>query len=205
MDIEARRDLEVLETVAQNERITQRGLAAKLGVAVGLVNLYLKRLARKGYIKCVNVRSNRILYLITPNGIAEKTRLTYEFMEYSLYVYREARKHLRNVLEALTETGRHRVAIYGTGEAAALAYLSLRELGLEPVAVFDGQAGGRFLGMPVRSIAERAQVPFDVLVVATLEDADAVLTVLEGEGIPREQLVTLRTRPGVEMPAAGVP
>ena len=61
----------------------------------GLTNIYLKRLVRKGYIKCVNVQSNRITYLITPRGIAEKARLTYEFMDYSLHLYGEVRQHLR--------------------------------------------------------------------------------------------------------------
>ena len=82
MDIEARRDLTVLDAITDNQRITQRRLAAKLGVALGLTNVYLKRLIHKGYIKCVNIQSNRLLYLITPQGIAEKTRLTYQFMDY---------------------------------------------------------------------------------------------------------------------------
>src|SRR5690349_21437406 len=116
--------------------MTQRGLATRLGIALGLTNLYLKRLVRKGYIKCVNVQSNRVLYLITPKGIAEKTRLTYEFLDYSLKVYREGRRHLKTMLEPYAQQASARIAIYGTGEAAELAYLCLKELGLEPVAVF---------------------------------------------------------------------
>ena len=94
MDIEAHRDLKLLEAVEADSRVTQRGLATRLGIALGLTNVYLRRLARKGYIKCVNVQSNRISYLITPRGIAEKARLTYEFMDYSLHLYREVRQHL---------------------------------------------------------------------------------------------------------------
>src|ERR1700749_459253 len=115
MDIEAERDLRLLEAVEQNSRITQRGLAAKLGIALGLTNIYLKRLARKGYIKCVNVHSNRLTYLITPRGIAEKARLTYEFMDYSLHLYGEVRQHLRTPLAQCAAADR-RVAIYGRGE-----------------------------------------------------------------------------------------
>ena len=89
MDIEAHRDLKLLEAVEQDSRVTQRSLASKLGIALGLTNIYLRRLVRKGYIKCVNVQSNRITYLITPRGIAEKARLTYEFMDYSLHLYGE--------------------------------------------------------------------------------------------------------------------
>ena len=84
MKLEERRELAVLEAIEQDEQITQRSLASSLGIALGLANLYLKRLVRKGYIKCVNVRSNRLLYLITPNGIVEKSRLTYEFIDLSL-------------------------------------------------------------------------------------------------------------------------
>src|SRR5213594_3969479 len=101
MDIEAHRDLKLLEAVEEDSRVTQRTLATKLGIALGLTNLYLKRLVRKGYIKCVNVNPTRILYLITPQGIAEKTRLTYLFVDDSLQMYKEVRMHLRRSLEPL--------------------------------------------------------------------------------------------------------
>jgi hypothetical protein len=65
------------------------------------------------------------LYFITPQGITEKTRLIYEFMEYSLQLYRDARRHLRTVLQPMASDGRHRIAIYGAGEAAELACLTL--------------------------------------------------------------------------------
>src|SRR3989449_3076371 len=145
MDTESHRDLKLLEAVEKDSRVTQRGLATKLGIALGLTNIYLKRLIRKGYIKCVNVQSNRLLYLITPQGIAEKTRLTYEFMDYSLHLYREVRQHLTYVLRPCRDEGVSRIAVYGTGEAAELAYLSLREQGLEPVAIFTIDGGGMFL------------------------------------------------------------
>src|SRR5438132_3372671 len=118
MDVESRRELTVLEAVEQDRHITQRNLAAKLGVALGLTNIYLKRLVRKGYVKCVNVQSNRLRYLLTPKGIAEKSRLTYEFMEYSLFLYGQVRGHLRKVLESAALGNRRRIAVYGTGEAA---------------------------------------------------------------------------------------
>src|SRR5213080_4489073 len=110
MDIEAERDSRLLQAVEQTSRITPRGPATKLGIALGLTNIYLQRLARKGYIKCVNVQSNRLTYLITPRGIAEKARLTYEFIDYSLHLYGEVRRHLRAVLQNCAAADR-RVAI----------------------------------------------------------------------------------------------
>jgi hypothetical protein len=192
MDVEARRELTVLEAVERDQHITQRNLAATLGIALGLTNIYLKRLMRKGYIKCINIQSNRLLYLITPQGIAEKSRLTYEFMDYSLHLYREVRQHLTEVLRPCRDKGSKRIAIHGTGEAAELAYLSLKEQGLEPVAIFAAESGGTFLGIPVRGLDECNDVQFDRLIVATLEKPDALVKHLLRVGIPAAKLLTLK-------------
>jgi len=192
LGVESRRELTVLNAVAHDQHITQRSLAAKLGIALGLTNIYLKRLIHKGYIKCINVQSNRLLYLITPEGIAEKSRLTYEFMDYSLHLYREVRQHLSEVLRPCCDDGAQRIAVYGVGEAAELAYLSLRELGLEPVAIFDEVSGGTFLGMPIRGFDECALVSFDRLIVATLDKPDALVKRLVRAGILPAKLLTLK-------------
>src|SRR5262245_56875190 len=193
MDVEAHRDLKMLEAVQQDSRVTQRGLAGQLGIALGLANIYLKRMINKGWIKCVNIQPNRISYLITPRGIAEKARLTYEFMDYSLHLYGEVRQQLRAVLNECAAGGQ-RVAISGRGEAAELAYLSLKESGLEPVAIFDTD-GGEFLGMPVRAIAEHAQVEYDLMIVATLDRSGRQLAELLEAGVPQEKLFPLRREP----------
>jgi len=203
MDSEARRHLQLLEAVEEDSRVTQRGLATKLGIALGLTNIYLKRLVRKGYIKCVNVQSNRLTYLITPRGIAEKARLTYEFIDYSLHLYGEVRQHLREMLRDCAASGR-RVAIFGRGEAAEIAYLSLKEFGLEPIAIFDEATGARFLGMPVRPIAEHADVPYDVMVVATLDLSANHLEHLIRDGVPEAKLFPLRRVPIVVSRKAAV-
>ncbi len=194
MDLEAHRDLKLLEAVHQDSRVTQRGLATKLGIALGLANMYLKRLMHKGYIKCVNVQPNRLSYLITPRGIAEKARLTYEFMDYSLHLYKEVRQHLRTALQECAAADR-RVAIFGSGEAAELAYLCLKESGLEPVAVFDHDGGREFLGMPVLPVQEQEHVSYDLMIVATLELPGPHLAALARKGVPREKLFPLRRDP----------
>jgi len=191
MDVEARRNLRALEAIARDDRVTQRSLASKLGMALGLTNIYLKRLVRKGYVKCVNLQSNRLRYLLTPKGITEKTRLTYEFMEYSLFLYRQVRDQLRTRLEPYVLEHRTRVAIYGGGEVAELAFLSIAEMGLELVAVFDGVAQRPFPGQTVRPIETHAQVPFDLLLIATLDRPDKVVEHLVQLGIERERLVTI--------------
>jgi len=191
IDLEDRRNLQALEAIEADAHITQRTLAAKLGIALGLTNIYLRRLVRKGYVKCVNVQSNRLRYLLTPTGIAEKTRLTIEFMEYSLQLYGQLRQHLRTVLTDAVRENRRRIAIYGTGEAAELAYLSITELGLELVAVFDAQSG-HFLSQPVRAIETHGDTAYDLLLVATLGPPEAIVENLIRGGVERDRLVTLR-------------
>lgn len=192
MEIEDRRNLQALEAIAEDAHITQRTLAGKLGMALGLTNIYLRRLVRKGYVKAVNVQSNRLRYLLTPTGIAEKTRLTYEFMEYSLFLYGQVRHHLRAVLQSAIRENRKRIAIYGTGEAAELAYLSITELGLELVAVFDGTDAERFLGHEVIPIEQHANTAFDLLLVATLDRPARLVERMVALGIEHDRLVVLR-------------
>ncbi len=194
MEVESHRDLRLLEAVHQNGQVTQRGLASKLGIALGLANIYLKRMVHKGFIKVVNLQPNRITYLVTPRGITEKARLTYEFMDYSLHLYGEVRQHLRTALQACAEAGK-RVAICGSGEAAELAYLSLKESGLEPVAVFDEDGHREFLGMPVLPIADHATVEFDLIIVATLDQSGRQLQELIDAGVARDRLFPLRQEP----------
>ena len=191
MNVEAWRDLQLLEAVEEESTVTQRTLSARLGIALGLTNLYVKRLIHKGYIKCVTMRPNRLVYLVTPRGAARKARLTVEFMKYSLNLYRDARRDLRRGLDARLARQK-RVALYGTGEAAELAFLLLREIGVDPVATFDTEGGGQFLGMPVQSIHDHAAVGYDILIVALLDRTQAVVSGLVAVGVPHDKLLLLR-------------
>ena len=191
MDVESRRDLQLLEALEQEATITQRTLAMRLGIALGLTNLYLKRLIRKGYVKCLTGSPNRLVYSLTPRGVARKARLTFEFMKYSLEFYRDARQHLRrSLVQAVAE--QQRVALYGTGDAAELVFLLLRDLGLELVAVFDLEGGRRFLGLPVQSIATHPNVAYDVLIVAVLERPAGTSKLLQQHGVPDDKVLMLR-------------
>lgn len=197
MDRNVQRDLEILTAISEGRPLTQRDLAQRLGVALGLANLYVRRLAKKGFIKITEfprkpAARKRLRYLLTRKGIAEKTRLTYEHVAYSLSLYRRTRQTLRESLSRLSDVRMKRIVLYGTGEAAELAYLALREFGLEPLGVFSRVAGGTFLGSPVRSLAELAGEDYDGVIVATFEPPEAYLVELEIGGVPPEKCLTLR-------------
>src|SRR5438046_672562 len=128
MERHQERDLEILTAIGEGRPLTQRALAQRLGMALGLTNLYLKRLATKGLIKITEfprkpAARKRLRYVVTPKGLLEKTRLTYDYMTYSLGVYRRTRETLRETLSHLPGDGTKRVVLYGVGQAAALAAL----------------------------------------------------------------------------------
>jgi len=192
---EAHRDLQILSEIEANGQVTQRHLASKLGIALGLTNLYLNRLARKGYVKVTTIPRHRVKYLLTPKGFAEKTRLTYEYMEYSFTLFRHSRQFLRDQFAALAEAGRKRVVFVGAGEAAELADLTLRELGLDLVAVADDDAvGTRFLGREVVPLAALRELDFDQAVITSFDQPAELADGLRRLGLPEDKIFPIRRR-----------
>jgi len=192
MDLHGQRDLLLLTEVARDGGVTQRSLATKLGVALGLTNLYLKRLARKGYIKITTIPKHRIRYLLTPRGFAEKSRLTCLYMQYSLTYYRQMRTRLTEILTRLSDAGATRIVIYGTGELAELAYVSVREKDLTLVGFVDGGPEGRaFLSYPLWPVEALAHWECDAVLIGELTGVDAVQERLSRAGVPSEKIVSL--------------
>jgi hypothetical protein len=195
MDLQGQRDLLLLSELDRDGGATQRTLAIKLGVALGLTNLYLKRLAHKGYIKITTIPRNRIRYLLTPQGFTEKSRLTYQYMQYSLSYYRDMRIRLKEMMSTFDAAHGQRVVIYGTTELAELAYLSLREMNVDCVGFIDGGSRESFLSCPVSSPERVADWQFDRVLIADLEHAAACEEQLVQSGVPRGKVMRLGLRP----------
>ena len=83
--------LGLLESVERDGGQSQRRLAAELGIALGLVNAYLKRCIKKGLVKVSEAPARRYAYYLTPHGFAEKSRLTVEYLGFSFSFFRRAR------------------------------------------------------------------------------------------------------------------
>jgi len=128
---EAEHELRLLEEIEREPDTTQADLASRLGVAVGSVNWYLKRLIRKGYVKVTRLQRRRLRYLITPQGMAEKARLTYQYMQASLNVYRQARHEAQRMLAEVQRAGYGAVRVEGDSEVADICYLTGLEQGLQ--------------------------------------------------------------------------
>ena len=193
MQTEAYRELKVLEELSANPSLTQRTLSNRLEVALGLTNLMVRRLIKKGFVKVVSTQRNRIRYFLTPTGIAEKTRLTYEYLEYSLHLYREVRRLLTDALSRVAASGGRRVVFFGTSEVAEITYLTIKELGLELVGVVDDQeAGTKFLGLPVTRLQDMNNLSFDCGIVSGLNGSPVTMQAqLSSLGIPEGKILVI--------------
>lgn len=167
--------LEILETIDSRSDVSQRHLANRLGVALGLANSYLKRCVRKGLIKIEQAPANRYLYYLTPHGFAEKSRLTAEYLSASFDFYRRAGSSCTRVFEECRERGYRAVVLCGVSELAEIASLRAKEQDISIVGLVDYETRLKeFIGLPVWSTLE-ASGEFDACVITALNAPAGVL------------------------------
>ncbi len=169
----------LLSEIEQEETVSQRELASRLGIALGLVNSYLKNLVAKGYVRIKSFPKNRYGYLLTPQGIAEKSRLAYQHLSYFTNLYQIARQDYLALFRSLHTSGIRRVSFCGVDETAEIAYLSLRETGLELIEVMDDQhAGESFFEKkvsPLVTSSEGTKLPIIITSLKRGDDLEAEL------------------------------
>lgn len=137
---ETAHDLGLLEEIGRDPDTTQANLATRLGVAVGTVNWHLKRLIAKGYVKVKRAERKKLRYILTPEGIALRARLTITYVERSMTLYRQSREVARRLLARARERGFRSVRIEGDGDIADVCRLTCLEQGM--TIVEDGRVKG---------------------------------------------------------------
>lgn len=170
----------ILDEVSKGGELTQRTLSQRLGVALGLTNLYVRRLTKKGLIKVVNLKPNRLRYELTPSGIAQKTSLAFQYVQDSYVFYREARKSLTKTFGGMKAAGARSVVLYGTGDLAEIALLSLQEVHMDVAAIVCvGKAGQTLCGRSILGPDAIASLNFDQVIVvdSNQDEANRVLRV----------------------------
>ena len=193
------RELRLLTEVQRRPEASQRELAKRVGIALGMTNLLLHNLAQKGYVRISRAGWKRWFYGLTPEGFSRKLQLTLAYVHRFVAQYRRIRQTLRDELALERLNAESRVAMYGTGEFAELVYLGLKDLGIEEIEVFDrvDTDGTKFLGMPVQGMADFKPDQYDRVVVAFLGEAKEQYSELRKAGVPPEKLVLLFASNGV--------
>jgi ribosomal protein S25 len=185
--------LQILDEVAKGKPVTQRDLSRKLGIAVGMINSYLKRLAQHGYIQVVQAERKRLHYLLTPMGIAEKSALTYRYIRRSYQVFSEARERMNRFFDELERDGVRTVGLYKSTVVAEIAVLALQDSKLDLIAIFDDNgAGGRFFGYRIKPFDELRRLDFDRLLITTEEPIQKVSEHLGQYGVEEGKICSLK-------------
>ncbi len=141
----AQRDLAILERIENDPDITQASLATQLGVAVGTINWHLKRLVAKGYVKIQRAERRKLRYIITPEGLALRARLTFDYVEQQFALYRRVRQAVREHIAQARAAEVTALRLVGEGDVADVCRLTCLEQGMAltddpgaPALVVDG-------------------------------------------------------------------
>ena len=162
------RSLQILRELSKGNSHTQRDLSKRLGLALGLVNSYLKNLIAKGYITVTAIPPKRYTYYLTPKGLAESTRLTYSLLHDYTRIYRDARSNFRELFNILESEGAKVIIFAGADEAAEIAYLTLHEFQMDLIAVLDDdRAGGQFFKEMIRPLDAIKDTTYDYVIVTS--------------------------------------
>ncbi|MBT3534205.1 MAG: winged helix-turn-helix transcriptional regulator [Rhodospirillaceae bacterium] len=173
--------MEMLHAVDGGDSLSQRGLAARLNIALGLTNAYLKRCVRTGLVKVRKIPPNRYAYYLTPKGFREKTRLTANYLFRSFDFYRKARNQCDQLLGEAADEGLRRVALVGAGELAEIALLCALQHDVEVVGVADEGAGAnRFRHVDL--VRDPGSLPaFDLILICDVKHPQGSFEKLAGQ------------------------
>lgn len=188
--------LGLLHEVAQDNAISQRTLAQRLGVALGIANATLARCVKKGLIKVSQAPANRYLYYLTPAGFSEKSRLTAEYLSQSFGFFRTARDQCQRILTECRHRQLSRIALAGSGDLADIVVMCATGEGVEIVGAFDARLNATSSSL-LTVFERREQLPdHDAVVIVCLHDAaDLHRSLVEELGAERVLVPPLLMRP----------
>lgn len=194
--------LGLLDSVERDGAQSQRRLASELGIALGLVNAYLNRCIKKGLVKVRQAPARRYAYYLTPQGFAEKSRLTVEYLSSSFSFFRRARSDCAEVLAEIVARSSAGVVLAGMSDLAEIAIICALESGVEIAAVVDPEATvATFVGVPVVSSFDAVTGSIEAIIITDLaaprQTFESATQRLGLERVWAPALLGLRTRASI--------
>jgi DNA-binding MarR family transcriptional regulator len=179
----------LMSELESGEPITQREIAGRVGIALGLVNSYLKSLVQKGFVTVKTYPRNRYAYLLTPKGFSEKSRLAFQHMSNFNRLYRVTRQDSLSLFQGLRSQGVTVVAFCGIDDLTEIFYLSLREAGLQLELVMESdEMHKNFINWPVVSLEGGVSASEGPIVLTALQRAEELKQALLELGVSEERI-----------------
>jgi DNA-binding MarR family transcriptional regulator len=151
---------------------SQRRIAEDMGIALGLVNAYLKRCIKKGLVKVSEAPARRYAYYLTPQGFAEKSRLTMEYLSASFSFFRQARADCTQTFALAKERNFQTLVLSGKSDLAEIAVLSAVDCGVAILAIVDPNADAhQFVGKPLARDFDTIKGSFDAVMITDVVNA----------------------------------
>src|SRR5512136_557095 len=169
------RDLRLLEELGRNPIVSQRELSHKFGIALGLTNACLKRMARKGFIRVRGLNHRKIGYYLTPKGFAEKAKLSFHLISYIVQHYSELKKIISQRLLEMQADGLQRIAFYGVSDEMEVAYVTLQGVNLKLVGIVEDDEKLKskiIFGYEIEPVSRVQELKPDGILITSLTEND---------------------------------
>jgi len=123
------KEFAVLSTVGKDVNLTQRQVSREVGLSLGMTNVVLKRLVRKGYLKMRGLNQRKIEYILTPRGFIEKTKKSYRYVLKTINQVSLLKQRIQEIILREYAKGKRKFLILGDGELADLTEIAFNDLG----------------------------------------------------------------------------
>lgn len=118
-------ELKILSKIEESENLSQRMISKDLNVALGLANSLIKKFVKKGFLKLKEAPMKRYLYYLTPKGLVEKTKLTKEFLETSLFFFKKSKEEYENEFKKIKNKNKI-IVLCGISDFTDIAILAAK-------------------------------------------------------------------------------
>lgn len=169
------RDLRLLEELAKNPIVSQRELSHKFGIALGVTNACLRRMARKGWIRIRDLNRRRIGYYLTPKGLVEKARLTLHLISFRVQHYVELKRIVGKRFLEMQHDGMKRIVFYGVSDEMEVAYITLQGVALKLVGIVEDDekvVPEIIFGFEIEPVSRVRELKPDCILITSLAEND---------------------------------
>jgi len=169
------RELNLLQELEKNPIVSQRELSHKFGIALGVTNACLKRMARRGWIRITNLDHHKIGYYLTPKGFAGKANLTLHLISWTVQHYSTLKEIIGRKLLEMENSGVKRIVFYGISDEMEIAYITLHGVNLKLIGIVEDQEKinrAEILGFEVKDLRQIETLKPDAILITSLTGLD---------------------------------